>query len=72
MDLRPHEHYDYVIVLARTTQEWGQLCDLLSLTPIAVGRGNQRNIGLGRAVTASKLITLLERHGNSSDSDPES
>ena len=72
MDLRPHEHYDFVVVLARTTQEWGQLCDLLSLTPVGVGRGSQRNIGLGRAVQASKLISLLEQHGNSTDSNPES
>ncbi len=72
MDLRPHEHYDYVIVLARTTQEWGQLCDLLSLTPISVGRGKLRNIGLGRAVPASTLINLLEHNGNSSDCNPES
>ena len=72
MDLRPHEHYDFVIVLARTTQEWGQLCDLLSLEPAGVGRGKQRNIGIGRAVPAAKLITLLEQHGNSEDSNPES
>ena len=72
LDLRPHEHYDYVFVLARTTQEWGQLCDLLSLETVGVGRGSQRNIGLGRAVPAAKLIPLLEQHGNSKDSDPES
>ena len=72
MDLRPHEHYDYVIVLARTTQEWGQLCDLLSLEPVGVGRGKQRNIGLGRAVQASKLITLLEQNGKPSRSNTKS
>ena len=72
MDLRPHEHYDFVIVLARTTQEWGQLCDLLSLEPVGVGRGKQRNIGLGRAVQASKLITLLEQNGKPSRRNPKS
>ena len=31
MELRPHEHYDYVIVLARTVYEWNRLVELFQL-----------------------------------------
>jgi len=56
MPLRPHEHYDYVLVLARTTQEWARLVELLGLEPITT-RGK---IGLGRGYPAEKLIAKLE------------
>ena len=65
MDLRPHEHYDYVMVLARTTHEWNRLCELLSLPAISVGRGSLKKIGIGRAIAASKVIEKLEgENGN--------
>lgn len=56
MDLRPHEHYDYVLVLASNTQEWNQLADLLDLKPIK----RRGRIGVGRGFPASKLIGLLQ------------
>ncbi len=72
MDLRPHEHYDYVIVLARTTHDWNQLCELLSLPAISVGRGGMKKIGIGRAIPATKLLSLLENNGKPTHSDTES
>lgn len=59
LPLMPHEHYDFVLVLARTTQQWGRLCDLLALRPV---KGDRRmsSIGLGRAIEAQQLIELLE------------
>lgn len=55
--LRPHEHYDYVIVLARTTHEWNRLVELLDIGPKKTEHGR---IGVGRGLLASKLIELLE------------
>ncbi len=57
MELLPHEHYDYVIVLARSTQEWARLTELLGLGKVKLFHGT---IGVGRGVPASKLIAMLE------------
>lgn len=55
MALQPHEHYDYLVVLATTSQEWNVLCDRLSLVP------NKRRGGMGtcRAIRAAKLLEVL-------------
>ena len=66
MELRPHEHYDHVIVLARTTQEWNRLCELLNLGITSRGRGSFKRMGIGRGIKASTLIELLE-NGNVSN-----
>ena len=33
MALQPHEHYDFLVVLCTTSQEWNVLCDKLDLKP---------------------------------------
>lgn len=55
MALHPHEHYDYVVILATTTHEWNVLCDRLDL-PVVVRRGK---MGMGHAIRADKLIEML-------------
>jgi hypothetical protein len=61
MELRPFEHYDYVLVLARTTTDWEMLAELLELKKVncspIVGKVK---VGLGRAVDASKLIKIIK------------
>lgn len=56
MGLRPHEHYDYILVLASTTQEFNVLCEKLDMKP-AARRGR---MGTCRAVRANKLLGLLK------------
>lgn len=58
MDLRPHEHYDYVIVLARSTHQWHNLIDKLGLKPRTSSQ--KTKVGCGRAIAADKLLALLE------------
>ena len=59
MYLRPHEHYDYVIVLASNTNEWNILMDLLDLK--TVRRSTRKpKFGIGRGVKASTLIELIQ------------
>jgi len=57
MALQPHEHYDYLVVLATTTQEWNVLCERLGLEP-----EQRRHGGMGtcRAIRASKLLESLQ------------
>lgn len=55
MALQPHEHYDYLVVLATTAQEWNVLCDRLGLVP-AKRRGR---MGTCRAIRATKLLGVL-------------
>ena len=57
MALDPHEHYDYLVVLATTTQEWNLLCDKLDLKP----EKRRSNMGTCRAIRADKLLALLTR-----------
>lgn len=70
MQLAPHEHYDYLVVLARDTHSWNRLCDLLELKPQTLlgGRPTKKKIaknriakiGISRAITADDLIERLE------------
>lgn len=55
MALQPHEHYDFLVVLARTTQEWNVLCDRLGLEPMR----RRSRLGTARAIKASALLDLL-------------
>jgi hypothetical protein len=56
MALQPHEHYDYLVVLATTTQEWNVLCERLGLEPQARRHGR---MGTCRAIRASKLLEVV-------------
>lgn len=66
MELQPHEHYDYVIVLARSTHEWNRLCELLDLGKVRTFHGK---IGVGRGLPASRLISLLEGRSDGDHAD---
>jgi len=55
MALQPHEHYDYLVVLASTTHEWNVLCDRLDL-PIVKRRSQ---MGRAHAIRADKLVEML-------------
>ena len=57
MDLQPHEHYDYLVVLATTTQDWNVLCEKLGLRP----KKRRGRMGTCRAIRAEKLLELLEK-----------
>jgi hypothetical protein len=56
MALQPHEHYDYLVVLATTTQEWNVLCERLGLEPQARRHGR---MGTCRAIRATKLLEVV-------------
>lgn len=58
MELQPFEHYDYVLVLARRTHEWNRLCELLDLQDVRKPRTSQ--VGVGRAIDATKLLELID------------
>jgi len=55
MELEPHEHYDYLVVMARSTQEWNVLCTRLGLEPSK----RRHRTGVGRGISASKLLALI-------------
>jgi hypothetical protein len=55
MELRPHEHYDYVVILASTTQQWNRLTELLGLEPVH----RRGRVGVGRGIPAELLIRRL-------------
>lgn len=57
MALEPHEHYDYLVVLCTTVQEWNVLCELLELEPVE----RRGSIGRSRAMLASTLLTKLQQ-----------
>jgi hypothetical protein len=56
MALAPHEHYDYLVVLATTTQEWNVLCDKLGLKP----EKRRGRMGTSRAIRAAALLKMLK------------
>jgi len=66
MELMPNEHYDFIVILATTVQEWNILTERLGLVPTAQRKGR---MGIGRAIRADKLLTILnkERDGQSAN-----
>lgn len=56
MALQPHEHYDYLVVLCTTAQEWNVICDKLDLKP----EKRRGRMGTSRAIRAPKLIAKLK------------
>jgi hypothetical protein len=60
MELQPHEHYDYLIVLADNEQDFQWLLDRLKITKCQDAKKAQ-SIGLGRAITAARLIKELDK-----------
>jgi len=60
MELLPHEHYDYLVVLARNSNDWNVLCERLKLAPIK----RRGKVGTCRATTADTLLSLLKEPDN--------
>jgi len=64
MELKPFEHFDYILVVANNVQDWNYLCERLGIAKVdatVAGLAKKvRKIGLGRAIYASKLVELLE------------
>lgn len=61
LDLLPHEHYDYIVILARNAPDWNVLCARLGIrTRPHFARRNAR-IGICRAVEAEQVLKLLEK-----------
>jgi hypothetical protein len=57
MALQPHEHYDFLVVLATTAQEWNVLCERLKLEPVK----RRGRMGTCRAIRADKLLDALNQ-----------
>ena len=68
MHLEPHEHYDYLVVLCSTAQEWNMLCDKLKLEQ------NERRgrMGTCRAMRAWQLLEALGVERDSAEQEPVS
>lgn len=56
MALSPHEYYDYLVVLATTSQDWNVMCERLGLKP----ERRRGRIGTCRAIRAPQLIVALK------------
>jgi len=57
MELEPNEHYDFLVVMARTTREWDVLCDVLGLEKSK----SKGQMGVCRGVPAADLLRVLGR-----------
>jgi len=60
MELRPFEHYDYMLVLARNVMDWEALCEAFGLEKVnASPIPGKKKIGLGRAIDAGKVLAVI-------------
>ena len=57
MNLQPHEHYDYILVLASTAQDWNLLLDKLGMKP----EKRRGRMGTARGIRAPVLLKLLDK-----------
>jgi hypothetical protein len=61
MELKPLEHYDYIIVMARNVMDWNRLVDLFRLEKTR--KPTSSAVGVCRAVDAKVLLDMLQKHG---------
>lgn len=59
MELRPDEHYDYIVILADDVNDWNRLVSLFKLKVVSSQRTHRR-LGLGRAVSAKTVLGLID------------
>lgn len=63
MEIQPFEHYDYMLVIFRTSLDWSRALDLMaSLGLVKKGftvSAKTRKVGLCRVLEGSKLLDLL-------------
>jgi hypothetical protein len=62
MELLPFEHYDYVVVLCRSSYDWTQLSERLGLEQegFTLKDGRKRKTGRGRVIESARLVELLK------------
>jgi hypothetical protein len=68
MELRPEEHYDFIMVMADNVNDWNRLVSLFDLPHVKLSRTHRR-IGLARAVRASTVLEMIDANLQDSDSD---
>jgi hypothetical protein len=60
MECQPFEHYDYIMLMFRSDQDFQQACELLEIQKVQIEYpGGLRKIGLGRVVEGAKAIAKL-------------
>ena len=61
MELQAFEHYDYIVCLFRSSQDWMQAVERFGLEKQAftLRDGENRKVGLGRVVDGSKVLEML-------------
>jgi hypothetical protein len=63
MELQPYEHYDYIMVVCKTTFDWNWLTDRFGIVK-KDGSNDHRvtKIGLGRCITGSEVIRAMKAY----------
>ena len=62
MEAQPFEHYDYVMLMFRTTTDFQRACEVLDIKEVQVKYpGGHRKIGLGRVIDGTKAIDKLQK-----------
>jgi hypothetical protein len=63
MELQPFEHYDYMVVLFRSSLDWAQAVERFGLRQpeaFTLKDGEHRKIGKGRVIDGSRLLEQLK------------
>jgi hypothetical protein len=66
MELKPLEHYDYIIVMARNVMDWNKLVDVFHLQKTRKPTSSQ--VGVCRAVDAKVLLAMLKGNDDAESS----
>ena len=63
MEVMPYEHYDFIMVLCKTTFDWNFLSDRFDLVK-ANCTNDQRitKVGLGRCISGDRVISLIKSY----------
>jgi hypothetical protein len=60
MELKPLEHYDYLLIMARNVMDWNRLVDVFHL--VQTRKPESSHVGMCRAVDAKDFFDVVEKH----------
>ena len=71
MELQPHEHYDYIVLLFKDTRDWLSACEHFRIKRVNASCGRKTKIGLGRCVDGGKYMNRILSTNENQKADNE-
>lgn len=68
MELQPHEHYDYIVLIFKEDYDWVQALQALEICDVDYGEmADKKRVGLGRVIDGTRFLQRLRPEESDSE-----